>query len=126
MIRSSVLAAISVSILLAQGCANNAQVQTGYWEGDCNSFPGPFNDERTCIPKPSPAPTQPAYVKSNCDGQSHFSDRTCIPANDPLANAAEEILGLKQTPTGQPLDLQQSIEVGEKGIEKEVGLKPGQ
>ncbi len=122
MFRLSTLAAISISILLVQGCANNAQVQTGYWEGDCNFFPGPFNAERTCIPKSSPTQTQSAYVKSDCSTQSHFSEKTCIPANDPLANATEEVLGLKQTPTAQPLDLQQSIEVEGKGIKQELGF----
>jgi hypothetical protein len=39
-----------------------------------------------------------------------------------MANAAEEILGVKQSPTGQPLDLEQSVEVGAQGVKKEFGL----
>ncbi len=81
-----------------------------------------FNRAVNCAPPPSADQKRPSYVKSDCSAQSHFSEQTCIPANDPMANAAEEILGVKQSPTGQPLDLEQSVEVGAQGVKKEFGL----
>ena len=122
MLRLATLAASGALLLLLQGCANTTAPNPDYPLVRCKPGVDQFNSATNCAPSPSADQTQPSYARSDCSAQSHFSERTCIPANDPMANAAEEILGVKQTPTGQPLDLEQSVEVGAQGVKKEFGL----
>ena len=122
MFKLTTLAASGVLLLLVQGCANTTPSNPEYPLVGCNSTSDHFDDAVNCAPPPSPDQSRPSYVKSDCSAQSHFSDTTCIPANDPMANAAEEILRVKQSPTGKPLDLEQSVEVGAQGVKKEFGL----
>ncbi|MFO1429977.1 MAG: hypothetical protein U1F76_07555 [Candidatus Competibacteraceae bacterium] len=122
MFRSTVLTASTILLLLVQGCANTTAPNPEYPLVGCNPDMDQFGNAVNCAPPPSADRKQPSYAKSDCSAQSHFSDTTCIPANDPMANAAEEILGVKQSPTGQPLDLEQSVEVGAQGVKKEFGL----
>jgi len=122
MFKLTTLAASGALLLLLQGCANTTPPNPEYPLVGCNSVSDHFDAAVNCAPPPSPDQTQPSYAKSDCSAQSHFSEKTCIPANDPMANAAEEILGVKQSPTGKPLDLEQSVEVGAQGVKKEFGL----
>ena len=122
MFRLTALTASAVLLLLVQGCANTTVPNSEYPLVRCNPSVDQFGNAVNCAPPPSPDQKPPSYAKNDCDAQSHFSDKTCIPANDPMANAAEEILGVKQSPTGKPLDLEQSVEVGAQGVKKEFGL----
>jgi hypothetical protein len=122
MFRLITLAASGALLLLLQGCANTTPPNTGYPLSRCNPDADQFGNAVNCAPPPSADQSRPSYVKNDCSAQSHFGEKTCIPANDPMANAAEEILGVKQSPTGQPLDLEQSVEVGAQGVKKEFGL----
>ncbi len=112
--------ALSGAVVLLQACAASSPAQTNQ-VNNCNSQGG-FKSETVCIPPPAPPSPPPAYTSNDCADSSHFNEQACIPANDPMANAAEEILGLKQTPSGQPLDLKQSVETGAQGVEQEFGL----
>ena len=122
MFKLTTLAASGALLLLLQGCANTTPPNPEYPLVRCNPGVDQFGNAVNCASPPSADQTRPSYVKNDCSAQSHFSERTCIPANDPMANAAEEILGVKQSPTGQPLDLEQSVEVGAQGVKKEFGL----
>ena len=122
MSRLTTLAASGDLFLLLQGCANTTPPNPEYPLARCNPGVDHFDSAVNCAPPPSADQTRPSYVKNDCSAQSHFSEQTCIPANDPMANAAEEILGVKQSPTGKPLDLEQSVEVGAQGVKKEFGL----
>ena len=122
MFKLTALSASAILFLLIQGCANTTAPNPEYPLVGCSPGVDQFGRAVSCVPPPSADQKQPSYAKSDCSAQSHFSDTTCIPANDPMANAAEEILGVKQSPTGKPLDLEQSVEVGAQGVKKEFGL----
>ena len=122
MFKLTLFTASTVLLLLVQGCANTTAPSPEYPLVHCNPGVDQFGNAVNCAPPPSADQSRPSYVKNDCSDQSHFSEQTCIPANDPMANAAEEILGVKQSPTGQPLDLEQSVEVGAQGVKKEFGL----
>lgn len=124
MIKIGLPATLTAVLLLLQGCATGSSAPAPNAVNNCNALSG-FKSETVCIPAPAPASPPPAYTSNDCADAAGFSEKACIPANDPMANAAEQILGLEQTPSGKPLDLKQSVETGAKGVEQEFGIKPG-
>jgi len=96
------LIAISLAILLIQGCATDVPSSSTNANTDGCGNQG-YTREETCIPKHerfvNGSPSDP-----DGSGCENFKDKNCIPQNDPLVNAIEEETGLKKNKTGQPIE----------------------